>query len=85
MSTLSPDTHPDMEAIQIELLREASVAQRFARVRSLSQTTIELSRRAIRRRHPELDEVGVGLLFVELHYGADLAARVAADLARRRR
>ncbi len=85
MSTFSPDTHPDAEAFQIELLRKATVAQRFARVRSLSQTTIELSRRAIRRRHPELDETGVGLRFIELHYGSDLAARVAADLARRTR
>ncbi len=35
MKTQSPDTHPDMERMQLELLRKATVAQRFGLVRSL--------------------------------------------------
>ena len=50
---------------------------------SLSQTTIELSRRALRRLHPELSEVQIRLLWVANHYGEDLAVRLKEDLARR--
>jgi hypothetical protein len=50
---------------------------------SLSQSAIELSRRAIRRRHPDASEEELGLLFVELHYGRDLADRVRAYLRSR--
>lgn len=35
MKTQSPDTSPEAERIQIELLRNATGAQRFALVRSL--------------------------------------------------
>jgi hypothetical protein len=33
---------------------------------------------------PELSQVELDLLFVELHYGKDLADRVRADLKRRK-
>lgn len=70
------DTHPDAEAFQLKLLREATLARRFHLVRSLSQNVIELSRRAIRRQRPDLDEMGVAIEWVELHYGTELAGRV---------
>ncbi|MDY0003519.1 MAG: hypothetical protein RBU30_19630 [Polyangia bacterium] len=71
------------EAKQIELLKGASVAERFARVRSLSQTVIELSRRALRRRRPELSEPELALRFVALCYGEELAKRLERQLAER--
>jgi len=64
-------------------LREAGTAGRFARARSLSASVIALSRRAIRRRHPEWSEREVLLEFVALHYGRDLAARIREQLERR--
>ena len=67
---------------QIELLRQASTAQRFARVRSMSQSAVQLARRAIRRTMPEASEQEVLLAFVALHYGAELAERLRAYLAR---
>jgi hypothetical protein len=73
------DTHPDMEAKQIALLREAGTTKRAALAMRLSTTMVRSSRRAIARRHPELDEQGVRLKWVELHYGAALA-----DAVRRR-
>jgi hypothetical protein len=45
--------------------------------------TIELSRRAIRRQHPDWDEREVQLHFVALHYGEDLASRVRVYLESR--
>lgn len=70
------DTHPDAEAVQLELLRKASVAQRASMMRSLTRTAVASSRRAIVRARPDLSEQELGLVFVELNYGRDLADRV---------
>jgi hypothetical protein len=55
MRTQSPDTSPEAEGVQIELLRNMTIAQRMSRVRSLTRTTIQLSRRAIHRAYPDMD------------------------------
>ena len=72
----SPDTAPQAEKVQIELIRQSSIARRISMVRSLSRTAMFLSRRAIWRANPSLNEREVDLLFVELHYGEDLAQRL---------
>jgi len=84
MRTQSRDTSPEAERVQIELLRKATVAQRFSLVRSLSSRAIQLSRRAIRRANPDASEEDLKLIFIELNYGKDLAERVRMDLARRK-
>ena len=76
MITQSPDTAPQAEKVQIELIRKSSVSKRISRVRSLSQTVMYLSRRAIQRANPSLSEREVDLAFVEHHYGKDLAERL---------
>ncbi|MBM4048059.1 MAG: hypothetical protein FJ279_23400 [Planctomycetes bacterium] len=70
------DTHPEAERVQVELLRQASVQTRLSLALSLSETAMSLSRRAIRRARPGISEQEVGLAFVELHYGRELAERV---------
>ena len=60
--------------MQIDILRKMSNGQRFALTRSLSNSVIRLSKRAIRRANPALSEEEVGNRFVELHYGEALAA-----------
>lgn len=50
MSAGISDTSPDAERVQIELFRRASAGRKVALVRSLSTTTIELSRRNQSRR-----------------------------------
>ena len=70
------DTHPEAERVQLELLRQAGVARRLDLTRSISATAIELSRRAIARANPALSVRDLDLLFVEYHYGADLAERL---------
>ena len=84
MINQSPDTAPQAEKVQIELIRKASVSRRISRVRSLSQTVIFLSRRAIQRANPSLSEREVDLAFVELHYGKVLAERLRLYLERER-
>jgi len=83
MKTQSPDTSPEVERVQIELLRKATPARRFHLARSLSQTMIQVSRANIRRLHPEADQEEIKILFVELYYGKELADRVRAYLERR--
>ena len=73
MITQSPDTHPRMEELQVSLIRSASTARRISSVRSLSESAIRLSRRAIKRANPDLSEKELNLKFVSYHYGENLA------------
>ncbi len=70
------DTHRDAERVQIDLLRRLSPAQKVSQLRSLSALVIGLSRRAIARANPGLDQREVDLLWVEYTYGRDLAVRL---------
>lgn len=83
MPTIVSDTRPEAEDVQIELLRRASPARRLSLALSLSESVCALSRRAIRRANPGFTEREVGLRFVALSYGEELARAVRADLARR--
>ena len=83
MSTLPLDTQPEAEKILISLLRNANTAQKFAQIRSLSQTTIQLSRRAIARANRGLSEEQIDLRFITLHYGEELAYNVEKFLDRK--
>jgi len=71
--TQSRDTRPEMEKVYINLIRKASAGEKLAQVRSLSRTTLQLSRRAIKRANRELTEDEIDLLFVSHHYGEKLA------------
>jgi hypothetical protein len=70
------DTHPEAEAVQMDLLRKASVAQRASMMRSLTRTAVASSRRALQRARPGLNQRELDLLFVELNYGRELADRL---------
>ena len=74
------DTSPEIESVQIALLRKAGVTQMVMRMQSLSQTMSNLSRRAIVRSHPEFNQQEVDLFFVRLHYGDKLAEHLKTYL-----
>jgi hypothetical protein len=76
MRTQSPDTVYSAEQVQIGLQRGKSVAQKLDQVRSLSGLVMGLSRRAITRARKPANQIEANLLFVELHYGAELAQRL---------
>ena len=76
MITQSLDTHPKVEEFLISLIRNASAAKRISRVRSLTESTIRLSRRAIKRANPGLDEKELNLKFISYHYGEELASHL---------
>jgi len=76
MRTQSSDTHPKAEKVLISLLRNAGTARKFSQVRSLSQTTLQLSRRALARANKDLTERQIDVLFVSHHYGKELADKL---------
>ncbi len=78
------DTDPEAERVQLQLFRRASPAKRLALALSLSRTAIALSRRGLARGMPAATDEEIGLRFVELHYGRELAEGLREDLARRR-
>jgi hypothetical protein len=84
MRTQSEDTSPEMERVQIELIRKASPAKIFGLVRSMSQTMIQASRENIRRLHPDASKEELILILVELYYGKELANLVRTHMERRR-
>ena len=75
------DTHPEAEKVQIELIRQASVAERIARMRSLTATATRSSRQAIAEANPRFSPQEVDLMWVELHYGKELASELRDYLA----
>jgi hypothetical protein len=84
MRTQSEDTSPEMERVQIELIRKASPAKLFGLVRSMSQTMMQASRENIRRLHPDANKEELTLIFIELYYGKELANLVRTQMEKRR-
>lgn len=84
MKTQSQDTSPEVERVQIELIRKMSPARKIALVRSMSRTIIQASRENIRSLHPHLSEEELNLLFIELYYSKELADCVRIDIERRK-
>ena len=78
------DTPQKIQALQMELLRKASIADRFSRAFKLSEAMISLSRQGLKRRHPELSPRELDLLFIEYCYGTSLAQRVRIQSERKR-
>jgi hypothetical protein len=75
-------TDIDFEAAHVlmELLRKASPARRLRLALSLSRSVLTLSREGIARRRPHASPEEVGLEFVRLHYGRELAEEVERHL-----
>ena len=85
MRTQSEDTSPEMERVQIELIRKASPARRFAIMEAWSQLLMEANKQHIRKDYPGASEEEISLIFVARHYGQALADGLRADMTRRRR
>ena len=79
-SRYTTDTSADAEMVQHELIRRIAPSQRVEKSLQLSSDLIRSAKAAIRRRHPEFTENEIAVEFIELHYGANLAAAVRARL-----
>jgi hypothetical protein len=76
MITQSTDTNPEVERVLVSLLRKLSLREKLDRTLSFSSSIINLSKRTIARANPELNEDERNLLFVEYHYGVELANKL---------
>ena len=72
------DTSADAESVQLKLISRLPPTERLEKALALTCEVIRLSKAAIRRRHPEFSEDEVGLKFIELNYGSELAESVRA-------
>ena len=81
----SADTTPEAERVQVELLRACSPARRARLALSLSAGVISAARRALVRARPQASANDLDALFVEVHYGPELAEALRAELLRRGR
>lgn len=77
------DTSEAAARVQLELIRRASAARRLQACFNFSRSMIALSRAVLRDRFAELDDRELELKWVELNYGADLAAAIRAHAASR--
>ena len=72
MKTQSPDTHPDIEKIQIEGYRRMSAAEKLRLAGELNRFAVNLILADVRRRHPDADEREVRLRAAARWLPADL-------------
>jgi hypothetical protein len=71
------------ERLWIELLRNATVSERFTLMRWMTAFTIRRTREEIVRANPDLSPEELKLEFIEVRYGKELAQRVRDYLRRR--
>ena len=76
------DTSPAAAAAHLELLRRMGPGGRLRAGLRFSESMIALSRAALRRRNPELDEHALRLLWIEQTYGTELARKVERHMER---
>lgn len=76
MSALYSDTHPKMEALQIQLIRRMPAWKKLAVVDGLNETVKALALDGIRQRYPEATPEQIRRLLADQMMGANLAQKV---------
>jgi hypothetical protein len=74
--TLSPDTSPDAERVQLQLLRQAPAWRKMEIVTQLNQTVRALMLEGLRQRYPNASPRELNRRLADLVLGPELAARV---------
>lgn len=80
MSTLFPDTRPEAERVQIELLRQAPPWRKLHMVGQMNQTVRTLALSGLRQRHPQATLEELRRRLADLLLGPELAARLYGPL-----
>ncbi len=76
MATLYRDTHPKIEALQIDLIRDMPPWKKLAIVDSLNETVRTLAISGIRQRHPQATPDQVRRMLAEMVLGVEIANKV---------
>ena len=80
MSALYSDTHPKMEALQIQLWREASPTRKMDMVAQLNATVKTLALAGLRSRFPKAGETELRRRLADLILGEELARKVYGEI-----
>ena len=80
MSKLFPDTHPEAEAVLLQLLRKAPSWQKFKMVDQLNASVRTLALSGLRQRHPDAGPQELRRRLADMLLGAELAAMVYGPL-----
>jgi hypothetical protein len=75
MQTGLSDTHPEIEQMQLDILRRLTESDRLQLAFQLSAHVWELAGRAFAERYPHADSIDQAFHFLASQYGPDLAAR----------
>ena len=81
MNPLFPDTRPEAERVQIELLRQAPPWHKLHMVGQMNQTVRTLALSGLRQRYPQATPQELRRRLADLVLGPALAARVYGPLA----
>lgn len=76
MSVLFPDTHPKMEALQVQLWRQASPTRKMQMVAQLNQSARLLALAGLRSQHPQASEAELRRRLAGLLLGEEIATKV---------
>lgn len=79
MSALSSDTHPKMEAMQIELWRQASPTRKMQMVAQLNASARALALMGLRSRFPQAGKAELHRRLADLLLGVELANKVYGE------
>ena len=80
MNVLSSDTHPKMEALQIQFWRQASPTRKMHMLAQLNASARTLALTGLRARYPQASEIELRRRLAGLILGEELARKVYGEL-----
>jgi hypothetical protein len=80
MSTLSSDTHPKMEALQIQLWQQASPTRKMNMLAQLNASAQMLALAGLRSRFPQASKAELRRRLADLILGEELARKVYGEI-----
>jgi hypothetical protein len=81
MSVLSSDTHPKMEALQIQLWRQASPTRKMHMLAQLNASAHTLALMGLRSRYPQASQTELHRRLAGLVLGEELARKVYGEMS----
>ncbi len=80
MSVLFSDTHPKMEALQIQLWRQASPTRKMHMLAQLNASVRMVALVGLRSRFPDADEAELRRRLADLLLGEELACKIYGEI-----
>ncbi|MEN8241435.1 MAG: hypothetical protein ABFS17_05905 [Chloroflexota bacterium] len=80
MSTIYPDTHPEIEDLQLKLVRDLPAWKKLEMRAQLNQTAQSLALSGLRQRYPHAKNPELKRHLADLLLGAELANKVYGEL-----